>query len=82
MTQQLLPIVISAGALALFAFAIALCRSSARAEERSARLEAVALARRRNHCDEQVSSSTVWRLSPQPPTSERLTSTSRSRRHT
>jgi hypothetical protein len=75
MTQQLLPILVSITAAVLIVLAIALCRSSARADASAARLEMVALARRRIHWDEQVSSSNVGRPAPQPSANERLTST-------
>jgi hypothetical protein len=82
MTQQLLLILISASAVALILLASALFRSSARADAITERLERAALARRCTNYDEHGPSPTVRRLSPRPSTTERFTSTGRSRRHT
>jgi|HubBroStandDraft_2_1064218.scaffolds.fasta_scaffold01525_14 hypothetical protein len=77
MTQQLLPIVASTTAVVLVVFAIALCRSATRADAIAEGQEKAAQGRRRNTYDEERSSASVRRQSPQPSTNERLTTAAR-----
>jgi hypothetical protein len=76
MTQQLLPILSSIIATILIVIAIALCRSASGADAISEDQEKAASHRvRSNNYDEELSSASVRRQSPQPSANERLAST-------